>query len=113
MALDGMKVRRTRPRSQSFKFDRAKIFDRVKDFYEKDRESRDLDLEQRLQRYAKYRMWTSGSSGVWDGASDIPLPDMTEVPAAAGHAAQRGDVAAPGDQREGRGAVEHGQGADH
>ncbi|MGE0372999.1 MAG: hypothetical protein AB7Q01_14110 [Gammaproteobacteria bacterium] len=78
MALDGMKVRRTRPRSQSFKFDRAKIFDRVKDFYDKDRESRDIDLEQRLQRYAKYRMWTSGSSGVWDGASDIPLPDMTE-----------------------------------
>lgn len=78
MAFDDVKVRRTRPRGKSFKFDRAKIFDRVKDFYDKDRESRDIDLEQRLQRYAKYRMWTSGEDGVWPGASDIPLPDMTE-----------------------------------
>lgn len=78
MAFEGRTVRRTRPRGKSFKFDRADIFDRIEDFYDKDRESRDLDLEQRLQRYAKYRMWTSGSESVWDGASDIPLPDMTE-----------------------------------
>lgn len=71
-------VRRYRPRSESIKFDQAEIVARVKEFYEDDGDDRDVDLEQRLQRYAKYRMWTEGGGGPWPGSSDAAVSDLTE-----------------------------------
>lgn len=58
---------------------RQDIWDRVWAFFDQDREDRDVDIEQRLQRYAKYRMWTSGGEGgPWPDSSDVALSDMTE-----------------------------------
>lgn len=72
-------VKRYRPRTESFRFDKQAIFNRVEKFYEDDKEDRDVDLEQRLQRYAKYRMWTSGGTGgPWPDSSDVALSDLTE-----------------------------------
>lgn len=78
MAADGNTVRRFRPRSESVRFDQAEIFERVKAFYDQDVEDRHPDIEARLQRYAKYRMWTEGSGGPWPGSSDVSLSDMME-----------------------------------
>lgn len=71
-------VRRKRERKPSLNIDREKIFQRVYDFYLDDRASRDIDIEQRLQRYAKYRLWTDGGGGPWPGSSDVSLSDMME-----------------------------------
>lgn len=74
-------IRRTRLRRQSLRLSpekRKAIVKRVLDFADADRTARDVDLEQRMQRYAKYRMWTEGEGGPWPGSSDIPLSDMQE-----------------------------------
>jgi len=72
-------VRRTRerrhPNSIRKNEDRAKIANRVVDFYRNDKKSRSKDEDARLQRYAKYRQWTEGANLPWDDASDVAIPD--------------------------------------
>jgi hypothetical protein len=70
--------RRKRSRIESLKIDRAKIADRVKKFYDEDMNDRSEEIFIRLQRYAKYRMWTEGKDWPWEGCSDVGLPDMMQ-----------------------------------
>lgn len=75
-------IRRTRSRRPLLNFSekrRDEIVQRVKEFYHKDMEDRDIDRGQRLQRYAKYRQWTEGKNFPWSDSSDQAVPDMTEV----------------------------------
>lgn len=71
-------ARRTRPRTEGFKYDAAIIATRVDRFYRDDLLSRADELEARLQRYAKYRLWTEGKDWPWEGCSDFAVPDMSE-----------------------------------
>ena len=70
--------RRSRRRRKRITVEDQKIVDRVLDFYERDLQDRSADRELRLQRYAKYRMWTEGKDWPWDDASDAAYPDMME-----------------------------------
>jgi hypothetical protein len=69
-------AKRKRPRNTSLKVDREKIAQRVVDFYRADVQARSMDIEARLQRYAKYRMWSEGKDWPWEDASDLAMPDM-------------------------------------
>ena len=71
-------VRRNRSRAAKVKIDKAEIVNRVISFFEKDDEDRSIEKQMRLQRYAKYRMWTEGKDWPWPDSSDVPLPDMAE-----------------------------------
>lgn len=74
-----MPDKRTRPRKAAFKLDeerRKKIVSRVKDFRDADMLARSADVEKRIQRYAKYRMWTEGKDWPWPNSSDAAIPDM-------------------------------------
>lgn len=74
-------VRRVRPRRSELRLDpdqREAIANRVARFYDEDQEARTEDMENRLQRIAKLRMWTEGTNLPWDDASDLGLPDMME-----------------------------------
>lgn len=66
----------SRTRKRSFKIDKAEIAGRIKKFYTDDLVDKDLDREQRLQRYAKFRGWTEGRDYIGDQTSDASLPDM-------------------------------------
>jgi len=76
IAMDESGIRRKRSRNSSISVDRKKIAERVVEFYDKDWQDRSAFMEDRLQRYAKYRMWTERRDLPWDDASDISLPDM-------------------------------------
>ena len=74
-----MAERRTRPRKEAFSLDadrRKKIVSRVKDFRDADMTARQDDIDKRIQRYAKYRMWTEGKDWPWPNSSDAAVPDM-------------------------------------
>ena len=74
-----MPDRRTRLRKTAFKLDeerRKEIVSRVKDFRDADMTARTGDIENRIQRYAKYRMWTEGKDWPWPNSSDAAVPDM-------------------------------------
>lgn len=59
---------------------RAEIVERVLGFYQQDVAARTTEAEMRLQRYAKYRMWTEGKEWPWPNSADTKLPDlMTHV----------------------------------
>ena len=75
---DRKPVRRARKRKASLNIDRTAIFKRIETFYNDDKTARDIDLNQRLERYAKYRCWTSGEGGPWEGSSDVAMSDMME-----------------------------------
>ena len=70
-------IQRKRPRKSSFKFNKEDIANRVIKFFDTDITERQTFMDDRLQRYAKYRMWTERNSLPWEDASDIALPDMT------------------------------------
>lgn len=72
------KVRRTRSRKGSIRVDRDEMAARISTFYTQDMMDRDEDLAARLQRYAKYRMWTEGDDGPWANSSDVGISDMME-----------------------------------
>ncbi len=74
--IDGQRIARTRKRIDSLKIKKEDIAKRVEDFYKKDNEDRSDEIEARLQRYAKYRMWTEGKDWPWEDASDAAIPDM-------------------------------------
>lgn len=75
-ASGGLRLKRTRSRAGSLKIDRAEIAERIQRFYDKDTQDRAIDIGSRLQRYAKYRMWTEGKQWPWPDATDAALPDM-------------------------------------
>lgn len=77
MALAETTIRRTR-RRKDFQIDKQQIVDRVMDFFEKNETDRSVEKDRRLQRYAKYRMWTEGKDWPWPDSSDVALPDMME-----------------------------------
>src|SRR3990167_11254653 len=68
--------KRKRPRPSPVTADRAAVALRVVDFYSKDVQDRSFDIEARLQRWAKFRMWREGREGPWEGSSDAAVPDM-------------------------------------
>jgi hypothetical protein len=74
---DGREVRRTR-RRRDFKVDKQEVVDRVMEFFEKDETDRSVEKSRRLQRYAKFRMWTEGKDWPWSDSSDVAMPDMME-----------------------------------
>ena len=53
-------IRRARSRKSRFKFDDKEIVDRVLHFFEIEDQARHHEKEARIQRYAKYRLWTEG-----------------------------------------------------
>lgn len=69
---------RPRRRIRSVTIEREKIGQRIKEFYAQDLEARAEDRNRRIQRYAKFRMWTEGKNWPWVGSSDLGLPDMME-----------------------------------
>lgn len=69
-------IRRKRERKTSFKFDKDEISTRIRDFYTKDIQSRTEFMDDRLQRYAKFRLWTERMALPWEDASDVTLPDL-------------------------------------
>jgi len=81
LEFDEQGIRRNRRRKSEGKFKNEDIANRVVDFVKQDSDARVDDTELRLQRYAKFRMWTDGGDDwPWEGSSDIGLPDiMTDV----------------------------------
>ncbi|TXH44486.1 MAG: hypothetical protein E6Q97_32665 [Desulfurellales bacterium] len=71
-------VPRPRRRLRSVTIDRTKVAERVVKFYQDDLESRSEDRQRRIQRYAKFRMWTEEKNWPWVGSSNMGLPDMLE-----------------------------------
>jgi hypothetical protein len=67
---------RARPRITSLKLDKKTIAERVIVFYTNDNQDSKDDTDSRLQRYAKYRMWTGGKDWPWEDATDAAIPDM-------------------------------------
>lgn len=76
--LIGQPPPRPTRRLRSVSIDREKVAQRIVDFYNDDLQSRQEDRQRRIQRYAKFRMWSEGKSWPWVGSSDIGLPDMME-----------------------------------
>jgi hypothetical protein len=75
--FDEQGIRRSRKRRSTRGIDREDIARRVLDFAKMNDAERSTDTDLRLQRYAKFRMWTSGGSDwPWENSSDIGLPDM-------------------------------------
>ncbi len=71
--------KRTRKRKDAFSAEqRREIAERVCKFYDDDRNERSEDIQLRLQRYAKYRMWSQGTDSPWPDASDVAIPDMMQ-----------------------------------
>lgn len=70
--------RRTRRRRSNIRIDNEKVVDRVLDFYERDLSDSSTERELRLQRYAKFRMWTEGKDWPWENSSDLGMPDIME-----------------------------------
>jgi len=69
-------AKRERPRRAKFKIDREKIGQRVVEFFLEDDRNRSFDMDARLQRYAKFRMWTEGKDWPWEDAADSAIPDL-------------------------------------
>jgi len=67
---------RRRRRNAIVKDKREEVAKRVSNFYETCKWDGTKAREHRMQLYAKYRMWTSGTDFPWDNASDVPVPDM-------------------------------------
>lgn len=68
--------RRERPRKSKYSVNNAEIADRVCNFYDNDDADRAVEIENHIQRYAKFRMWTEGKDFPWENASDAAIPDL-------------------------------------
>ncbi len=75
-AMDEAGIQRTRSRRSTLRINKKEIAERVVDFYDKDQWARTDFMDDRIQRYAKFRGWTERMDLPWDDASDIPLRDM-------------------------------------
>ena len=69
-------VKRKRSRASTVTADRKYVAQRVVDFFNKDVADRQADTDARLQRYAKFRMWTEGKVLPFEGCSDAAVADM-------------------------------------
>ncbi len=76
LALDDAGVKRKRRRVESLSIDKEVIANRIHKFYTDDTTDRAGDIDNRLQRYAKMRMWTSRKDAPWEDASDAAVPDI-------------------------------------
>ena len=74
--LDLRRDRRRRSRGIVSADDRAGIAKDVTSRAMKIEAERSEDSERRLQRMAKFRMWTEETDWPWPGSSDMGLPDM-------------------------------------
>lgn len=74
--VEGVRIRRERKRIDSITIDKTKIAERIQQYYVKDQQERGDEIEARLQRYAKFRMWREGKDWPWEGATDSAIPDM-------------------------------------
>lgn len=74
----GQPAPRPKRRLRSLTINREEIAKRVVDFYTDDMAGRSADRDRRIQRYAKFRMWSEGKDWPWVGASDLGLPDLME-----------------------------------
>ena len=68
--------KRTRPRSSSVRAKREDIANRVIEFFDADVAARTHDIEARLQRYAKFRMWREPKNWPWENAANSAVTDM-------------------------------------
>lgn len=75
---DTSKPNRRRRRNSVSEKDRATLANRVCEFYQNEWVNRKDEREARLQRYAKYRLWSNGTDWPWPGASDVAIPDMLQ-----------------------------------
>ena len=72
-----MAERRTRRRRRRLSVSAEEIVQRVLRFFDEDLSAHALDMDLRLQRYAKFRMWTEeGKNDPWPDSSDAAVPDM-------------------------------------
>ncbi len=69
-------ITRERLRITSLSIDKSVIAERIKRFYDDDHTDRGPEIDARLQRYAKFRMWTEGKNWPWADATDAAIPDM-------------------------------------
>lgn len=69
-------LKRLRPRMDSLSIDKTVMAERIHKFYDDDNQNRTDEIDSRLQRYAKYRMWLEGRDWPWEGATDFANPDM-------------------------------------
>lgn len=69
-------MKRERSRIESLNIDKEKIAERIWHFYNNDNFDRSFEIDSRLQRYAKYRMWREGKDWPWADATDSAIPDM-------------------------------------
>jgi len=70
------RIKTSRMSAVSTREGRERIVDRVCRFYEMDESSRNEQKNDRLQRYAKFRMIAPGKDWPWPDASDTTMPDM-------------------------------------
>lgn len=75
-AAPQIKLVRERSRIESLKIDKPTIAERIRTFYDNDMQDRKDEINARLQRYAKFRMWTEGKNWPWPDATDSAIPDM-------------------------------------
>ena len=73
--------KRTRSRASVVTADRATVAQRVVDFYTKDVQDRSFDIDARLQRYAKFRMWREGKTWPWTRRLENQPGDKFHYPA--------------------------------
>jgi hypothetical protein len=74
-ATDG---RRSRKRNSIPADKHDAIVKQVLDEYDTELRNRGPERERRLQRYAKYRLWTETSDWPWPDASNCAVPDMLQ-----------------------------------
>lgn len=73
-----MSEKRTRRRNAIDEDKRAGIAARAVELYNTEWGNRGAERDARLQRYAKYRLWSQGTDWPWQGASDQAIPDMLQ-----------------------------------
>lgn len=73
-----MAEQRRRKRNSFSPEKRTEIANRVVDLYNTEWQLRGSERNARLQRYAKYRLWTEGTDWPWPGAADTAIPDMLQ-----------------------------------
>lgn len=71
-----VRLRRTRSRISSLSFDKEEVANRLHRFYTDDNQNRVDEIDARLQRYAKFRMWTEGKDWPFEGSTDAAIPDI-------------------------------------
>jgi hypothetical protein len=75
-----VRLKRTRSRISSLSFDKQEVANRIYQFYQDDNQNRVDEIDSRLQRYAKFRMWTEGKDWPFPSSTDAGIPDiMTAV----------------------------------